>query len=209
MLHTDYLQVDGVHYFCDDKDYSTNADKDAKTVISAGRFTLSLLDDAIYNRNCGCGGEYLLRVINGWDASSGSSYKRIDKFNFVSNVFQITFRVSSIKIDGVEILDAVKSLVINAHTDLVISEGINGNEVATGTDFVQNVDLWMNELLENQDIRFYDSMSVVHFRKGMDFEIKIDTRTIDYAWDSGWDKYIYRNSGKTHINLSTTYPYVA
>ena len=209
MLHCDYLQVDGVHYFCDDKDYSTNADKDAKTVISAGRFTLSLLDDAIYNRNCGCGGEYLLRVINGWDASSGSSFKRIDKFDFLENVFQITFRVSSIKIDGVEILDAVKSLVINAHTDLILADGINGNAVYPTAQFVQNVDLWMNELLENQDIRFYDSMSVVHFRKGMDFEIKIDTRTIDYAWDSGWDKYIYRNSGKTHINLSTTYPYVA
>ena len=209
MLHCDNLQIDGTSYFCDDKDYTTNSDSTAKSITSPGRFTLSLLDDAIYNRNCGCNnGEYFLRVINGWPDSAGSSFKRIDKFNFGANVFQITFRVSSIKIGGVEILEGAKSLVINAHTDLILADGINGNAVYPTAQLVQNVDLWINELLENYNIRFYDSMSVVHYQRGLEFEIKIDTRTIGSAWDSGWERYLYRNSGKTFLNVSTTSPYV-
>lgn len=206
MLHCDNLQIDGTSYFCDDKEYATNGDSEAKTVTSSGRFSLSLLEDAIYNRNCGCNnGEYALRVISGW---GWSSYKRIDKFRFSAAVFQITFRVSSIIIDGVEILEGAQSLILNAHSNLILADGINGNATIEGTSFVQNVDQWINEILENYNIRFYDSMSVVHYQKGLEFRIKIDSRTIGSAWDSGWDKYIYQNSGMTYVNTSTTTPYV-
>jgi len=99
-------------------------------------------------------------------------------------------------------------LILNAHSDLILAEGINGNATIEGTTFVQNVDMWINEILENYNIRFYDSMSVVHYQKGLEFRIKIDSRTIGSAWDSGWDKYIYQNSGMTYVNTSTTIPYV-
>ena len=204
MLHCDYLQVDGVHYFCDDKDYSTNADKDAKTVISAGRFTLSLLDDAIYNRNCGCGGEYLLRVINGW--AEVGSYKRIDKFGFP---FSLTIKVDSFTINGEEILQGSKSLTLFEFTDLILAKGINGNVFFGGDTFVQNVDMWLNELIVNYPIRFYDSLSVVNYQKGIDFKLKIATRTIGIDWDSDWEKYEYTNSGKKDLITNITHPYVA
>lgn len=204
MLHCDYLQIDGVHYFCDDKEYQINGDKSAKTITSDAIFNLSLLEDAIYNRNSSCGTEYLLRVINGWGPDG--SYKLIDKFGFP---FSLTIRLDSFIIDGEELIQGSESLVLFTFTELILAKGINGNVFFGGDQFVQNVDQWLNDILGLYPIRFYDSLSVVNYRKGLEFKMKIATRTIGIGWDSHWEKYEFTNAGKKDVRTSVVYPFVA
>ena len=196
MLHCDNLQVDGVDYFCDDKDYAIKWDVNGTLKVAESSFELSLKDSVIYNRNAGCDPQvYNLRVLFAWDEVA--TYKEIEKL-VTADGDSITFKLNSFLVNGLPQISSPKYLnIVVGSPDNNFTDPINGNVTASTSSplFLTNIVDFVNSFTNTRIIEFLDNMSVVNYQDGITFEVEILTKSVNFGSDDYAFKWIYDNAG--------------
>lgn len=188
-------------------EYAPRWDQAFEELVTDVAFNVNLVQDILYNRNCGCGSiEYILAGLNP-DGISGftspRSWREIEHWRFGA-ISSITVSLTKILVNGENLLNGnVSKLFTLGVPALIISEGINN----PGNYFTQNVSNWLNEYLNTDEIEFFDDLTVVRYRKGTTFEVDL---TYTDNIQSYVFKYKYDNIGKHNVEgfaSFTDFPY--
>lgn len=211
MLQCEYFQVTDVYYDCPDGDYVPQWEEtQGLGEVAPVQFNLRLKTDVIFNREGSCIPHiYNLRVLNGW--TTPHYFKVMDGYQ--SDYLGTVFRLDSMIINGETFTPSERFFEMDSVT--TTATGINGNLVHAATkgagisnEIPQSVSDWINELIgERYPIRFYDDLSVVHYREDVEFEIIISISSYPNVLSQDSGPYIFTNTGKIASGRSSVDPY--
>lgn len=199
-LLCDNLQVDGVSFRFKANTVTTEFNNEANNHTSRALFDLCPIKDIVYNRNAGCRNEnFLLRVLSSpyeldpWNAPD--SFKMFDRLLSLHDGHNVYVRIESIKINELERLSGVQ---YKAHKrsglGWIPSDFVYGTGINSGISYNQYLNLWLNDLIDDEALQFFDDLAAVQYREDITFEVIIARR--DDEMQTAWVRYKYTQEGR-------------